>query len=100
MDRKIIVNQDHFKLNTEQLYTLLCKNIQGKKSIYSILSADHAGIQFSKDKKDYHILKEEIIAVLDQIRKTHEFSMKDLKKLELKKQAPVMTFLIAGDIVY
>ena len=100
MERKIIVNPDHFNLSTEKLYEMLCKNVLVKKSIYSIQSADHAGIQFSSKDKDHHILKEEMMKVLDNIHKTHEFKIGDLKKLDAKNQAPVMAFLIAGDVVY
>jgi len=102
MERKLIVNPDHFRLSVEQLYTMLCKNITGKKSDYEIYSADNAGIQFIKNSsgQEMHILKEEMISVLDNIRKTHEFRIADLKKLELKKQAPIMMFLKDGDVVY
>jgi hypothetical protein len=99
MERRIIVNPDHFNLSTEKLYDMLCKNIK-VKSAYEIYSADQAGIQFMNKGKEMHILKEDIIPVLDHIRKNHEFGPKDLHKLELKNQAPMMTFLRDGDVVY
>ena len=100
MERKIIVNPDHFNLSAEKLYEMLCKNIVGKKSLYEIYSADHAGIQFMNKGKESHILKQEMIAVLENIHKSHEFSVKDLHKLETKNQAPILAFLMNGDVVY
>jgi hypothetical protein len=108
--KKLIVNPDHFNLSVEQLYTMLCKKILEKKIVksiyekvpYEIYSADHAGIQFVRleTDKEQHLLKQEMIALLDNIKKTHEFRMQDVKVLAEKKQIPAVAFLLVGDIIY
>jgi hypothetical protein len=110
MIRKLIVNPDYFTYNVERLYEMLCKKIlskhvvriKGDKASYEIYSADTAGIQFLMEDtgQEMHITKEEMISVLTHLRKSHEFSIKDLKELVEKKHSPILTFLLVGDIVY
>jgi len=110
MNRKLIVNPDYFTLNVEQLYDMLCKKILEKKTIkseyekvpYEIYSADHAGIQFIRLEtgQEWHILKSEMLLVLEHLRKTHEFRMQDIKNLVERKQSPTIAFLVASDIIY
>ena len=110
MIRKLIVNPDYFTFSVEKLYEMLCKKILNKhvvkikedKASYEIYSADSAGIQFLREEtgQEWHITKEEMIEVLTHLKRSHEFSIKDLKNLVEKKQSPIVTFLLVGDIVY
>ncbi|MGV8171894.1 MAG: hypothetical protein ACP5OA_04335 [Candidatus Woesearchaeota archaeon] len=110
MNRKLIVNPDYFTLSVEKQYEMICKKILEKhvvkikedKNSYEIYTADAAGIQFLRESagQELHITKEEMISVLTHIKKSHEFSGRDLKGLVEKKQSPIMTFLLVCDIIY
>jgi hypothetical protein len=110
MNRKLIVNPDYFTVSVEKQYEMLCKKILEKhivkikeeKASYEIYSADAAGIQFLSvgTEKEWHITKEEMINVLTHIRKSHEFSPRDLNALVEKKQSSIVTFLLVSDIIY
>lgn len=110
MNRKLIVNPDYFTLSVEKLYEMFCKKLLEKHFIkskedvasYEIYSADDTGIQFIKvnNGQESHIPKEEMISVLTNIKKSHEFSPKSLKELVERKQSPIITFLLVSDIIY
>jgi hypothetical protein len=108
MIKKIIVNPDYFTWNVDRQYEMICKKILAKHVIrdnkisYEIYTADGAGIQFliESSGQELHITKEEMISVLTNIKKSHEFSTKDLSKMVEKKQSAVLTFLTVSDVLY